>query len=382
MAGGQNLATRYVHYIDEQFDRESQAAIALKDNAEFKGDKTFKIYSFPVAPLVDYNRSGTQRYGVPDDLTRHVQTVVVSQDKAFTYIVDAGDKAQTESLTDAGKQLTRQNKLAIIPYYDAYCFRKLYEAASANSAVATSEVTTANAYSCFLAGMERMGDHNVPDAGRVAFCSYRFANLLKQDPAFMRYGNLSQEMINKGVIGEVDGCKIVKVPSSRLPAGVAFIIVHPLAAVAPKQLDEYKIHDNPPGISGWLVEGRIIFDCFVFDNKVDAVYAHGGQPVLKQLMVENSYNADAGKAMIYMDEDKEKSTNKWFIKTAATADDLPAVVYGTSVDVTTSSSPWYNATEITSNRQEITVPSGHTAARVVEVLRNMKPIGVATLHFT
>ncbi len=120
-----------------------------------------------------------------------------------------------------------------------------------------------------------MGNKNVPDKGRVCFCSYKYANLLKQDPAFMKYGNLSQEMILKGVIGEIDGCKIVKVPSSRLPAGAAFILTHPIAATAPKQLEEYRIHDNPPGISGWLCEGRFIYDCFVLNEKADAVYYHG-----------------------------------------------------------------------------------------------------------
>ena len=88
-----------------------------------------------------------------------------------------------------------------------------------------------------------MGNHNVPDKGRVAFCSYKFANLLKQDPAFMKYSNLSQEMVIKGVLGECDGVKIIKVPSSRLPAGCAFIMTHPCAATAPKQLEEYKTHD-------------------------------------------------------------------------------------------------------------------------------------------
>ena len=101
--------------------------------------------------------------------------------------------------------------------------------------------------------MEYLGEHNVPEKGRVAFCTYRFANFLKQDPAFMKTSDKSQDMINKGVIGDVDGCKIVLVPSGRLPAGAAFILAHADAAVGPKQLDTYKIHDNPPGISGWLV---------------------------------------------------------------------------------------------------------------------------------
>ena len=72
-----------------------------------------------------------------------------------------------------------------------------------------------------------------------------------------------------------NGVKIVKVPASRLPKDCAFILTHPIAATGPKQLEEYKIHDNPPGISGWLCEGRFIYDCFVLNEKADAIFYHG-----------------------------------------------------------------------------------------------------------
>ena len=93
--------------------------------------------------------------------------------------------------------------------------------------------------------------------------------------SFMKYSNMSQEMVIKGIMGEVDGVKIVKVPASRLPEGCSFILTHPIAATGPKQLEEYKIHDNPPGISGWLCEGRFIYDCFVLNEKADAIWYHG-----------------------------------------------------------------------------------------------------------
>ena len=38
------------------------------------------------------------------------------------------------------------------------------------------------------------------------------------------------------------------------------------------KLEDYTIHANPPGISGSLVEGRIVYDAFVLDNKVKAIY--------------------------------------------------------------------------------------------------------------
>jgi len=96
MAGGINLATKYSSKVDERFTRESQAALALSNEYEFKGDKTVKVYSIPIVPMVDYTRSGTSRYGTPADLTRNVQTLTVTKDRAFTFIIDRGDEIQSE----------------------------------------------------------------------------------------------------------------------------------------------------------------------------------------------------------------------------------------------------------------------------------------------
>ena len=248
---GSNLASKYSKKVDERFHRESQAMMALNNDYEFTGVETVNVYSIPTVAMTDYQRTGNARYGVPNDLTRNVQAMTVTKDRAFTFIIDRGDKIQSQMVMDAGKALSRQTREVIVPEFDTYVFNTLAAKAKAKGNYAETPVTKANAYEMFLAGQEKLGNNNVPDAGRVCFCSYRFANLLKQDPAFMRYSNLSQEMIIKGVLGEVDGVKIVKVPSSRLPAGAAFILTHPIAATAPKQLQDYKIHDNPPGINGW-----------------------------------------------------------------------------------------------------------------------------------
>jgi hypothetical protein len=376
MAGGINLATKYAKQVDERFYRESQAVLALSDNYEFKGDKTVKIFSIPTAPLVNYTRSGTSRYGTPDDLARNVQTMTVDMDMAFSYVIDRGDFIQSEYVMQSGESLAREIRDVIVPFFDSYVFAKLAKTAKDNDNYASTAITKSNAYQYFLKGMEFLGNHNVPDKGRVCFCSYAFANFMKQDSAFMRYGDLSQEMINKGIIGEVDGCQIVKVPASRLPSGASFILTHKDAAIAPKQLEEYKEHDNPPGISGKLVEGRIIFDCFVFDEKVNAIYYHGGQAVLKEL---DAYIVEAasGQNTITVNGMKEASTNKRYFLTATTKAGLPTVTYGSAIDITTSTAPWYGATEITGASNTFTPTASHTWLRVVEVGSDMKPIAMS-----
>lgn len=364
MAGGKNLALKYAKQVDERFHRESQAMMALNNNYEFTGVETVKVYSIPVVAMTDYKRSGANRYGTPNDLTRNVQTMTVRKDRAFTFIIDKGDKIQSQMVSDAGKALSRQIREVCVPEFDSYVFRTLASTATARGAFSSEAITKSNAYEKFLAGMEYLGDRNVPDKGRVCFCSYRFANFLKQDSAFMKYGDASQQMLIKGVIGEVDGCKIVKVPASRLPAGAAFILTHPIAATGPKQLEDYKIHDNPPGISGWLVEGRLIYDCFVLNEKADAVYYHGSQPVIKNLIVITAAT-DTGKSTILVNSDMEGA--KRYYVTAAKQSDLTALTYGSAI----TTSAW---TELTSNGMEITPTGGHAYIRVVEVDAEDKPV--------
>ena len=285
MAGGKNLATKYANKADERFSKESQAMLAVNSDFEFTGANTVKVYSIPVVAMSDYQRNGSNRYGTPSDLTRNVQSLTVTKDRAFSFIIDKGDKVQSEMVSDAGKALARQIREVWVPEFDTYVFRVLADAATESGNTDATTATTSNAYSLFLNAMEKLGNQNVPDKGRVCFCSCKFANLLKQDSAFMRYGDAAQQMLIRGVIGEVDGCKIVKVPSGRLPSGCSFILTHPMAATAPRQLEEYKTHDNPPGISGWLVEGRVIYDCFVLGEKRSAIFYQGGAGGLKQLTV-------------------------------------------------------------------------------------------------
>ena len=101
-----------------------------------------------------------------------------------------------------------------------------------------------------------------------------FYKFIKLDPSFVKTGDMGTKISMNGLVGEIDGVKLVKIPSSYFPTNCQFIIAHPSATVSPAKLTEYKIHDNPPGINGNLVEGRVRFDTFVLEGKKDAIYAH------------------------------------------------------------------------------------------------------------
>lgn len=271
-----NLASKYSNKVDERFRLASQAAMVTNNDYEFTGVETVKVYSIPVVAMNDYHRTGSNRYGNPSELGNNIQSMTVTRDRSWTFTIDKGNKIQSQMVMDAGKACARQIAEVVIPEYDSYVFGKIslagYNTVGHHDSTAADKT---NAYELFLAGQEALGNDLAPDAGRVALCSYAFANFLKQDPAFMRYGDASQEMIRKGIIGEVDGTKVVKVPKSRLPYGCNFIITHPVACCAPRQLDEYKIHTDAPGYSGWLCEGRVLYDAFILNEKAAAIYYSG-----------------------------------------------------------------------------------------------------------
>ena len=157
----------------------------------------------------------------------------------------------------------------IIPAIDTYRFSVLADKAGTKI---YEELTSENAYSTFVAANTAITDEEFPIEGRVAFCSNEFIELLKQDTGFTMATELAQDrVIYKGMVGDCDGVAIIAVPKRRLPEDVAFIITHPMCAPAPVKLQDYKIHRDPPGIAGTLVEGLLYHDIFVFDKKKKAV---------------------------------------------------------------------------------------------------------------
>lgn len=372
-----NLASKYAHVIDERWEAESVVGLVLSnDNYKFKGDRTCVVYSIPIAPMVDYSRSGTSRYGTPNDISRNIQTLTVAKDRAFTFIIDKGDEVQSEYLTNPGAALARQIHEGVVPEFDTYCFRVMANSAVENGHTDATAVTKSNAYELLLKGIQHMSDRNVPIDNCVCYCTFAYGGFLMQDSAFVKSGDISQEMVKKGIVGRAAGVDIVLVPNTRLPAGASFLIVHKDAAIAPRQLEEFRIHSDPPGVSGSLCEGRVLFDCFVLDEKADGIYFHGGQEIIKTLKFMTSAS-NTGKSTIIMNTEKEAAGNKWYAITAATRAALPTVTYGTPIN-TASGGSWHGATVLTSNSVELTPTSGHKYVAVCETDDDNYPIAYET----
>ena len=263
-------ATRYAAKVDERFALGSVTEAAVNHDYDWEGVSTVKVYSVPTVALNDYALTGNSRYGVAGELDNVVQTLTLTQDKAFTFTIDRRSADDAEGAMQAGRALRRQVDEVVIPTVDAY--RLGVMASGAGTVAHGVSVTAATAYQRFLAGQAALMEARVPSGGRLCFCTPTFFNLLKQDAGFIRSGDLSQRMLVTGSLGMVDGVNIVPVPQSYLPQGAHFLLTHRVAAVGPVKLESYKAHIDPPGLSGTLVEGRVRYDAFVLSSKASAIY--------------------------------------------------------------------------------------------------------------
>lgn len=158
----QNYASKFAKSVDERFYRESQAMLALNNDYDFSGVKTVKVYSIPVVAMNDYTRSGTNRYGTPEDLGTEVQELTVNKDRSWTFVIDRGDYTQSMMVTKASQALARQTREVVVPEFDAHVFNTIAKAAFDNGNTSATAATKSNAYELFLNAQETLGNKNVP----------------------------------------------------------------------------------------------------------------------------------------------------------------------------------------------------------------------------
>lgn len=266
-----NYAEKYSPNVDERFKLGSLTAGIVNNDYDWIGVSTVKVYSIPTVAMNDYSLTGQSRYGTPTELGNEEQEMTITKDRSFTFTIDRKSYDDTMMTMEAGRALRRQIDEVVIPEVDTYRIGKLVSGADTSHVLKTTAVTADNAYEMFLSVQEILDDAKVPQGGRVCLCTPGYYKMLKLDDNFIKKGDMAQEIALTGLVGEVDGVPVVKAPTSYFPENTNFIITNAIVMPAPVKLTEYKIHTDAPGISGWLVEGRIRYDAFVLDQKKPAI---------------------------------------------------------------------------------------------------------------
>ena len=271
------LAEKFLPYVDEQFKAESKKSLLTNQDFNWTGAHTVKIYKISTAAMTDYGRTGPtgtnwSRYGAVAGLDAATEELTLSRDRSFTFAIDAMDADETGQTLTAASALARQLREVVIPEIDGYVFGKMCTGAGTKPAAA--ELTAANIYGEILKAGAALDAAEVPETGRQLLVTPETLLLMKQSSDIVLETDIGADLRLKGVISNLDGANVIRVPASRVPEGFGFLLAHPSATVAPVKLESYNTHQNPPGINGQLVEGRVVYDAFVLENKKMALYYH------------------------------------------------------------------------------------------------------------
>ena len=271
-----NLVTQFQPYVDEIFTKESKKELVTNQDFDWTGAHTIKVYKISTGTMNDYDRAGTgsgakgSRYGAVQSLDATTEEFTLKNDRSFTFAIDKLDTDETAQQLAGASALARQQREVVIPEVDSYVYGVM--AAGAGTKPTAVALTPENIYDEITKGTNTLDNAEVPDESRVIIVSPDVYRIMKKSKDIVMETDIDTKLRKQGVVSNLDGAAVIKVPAGRLPENCGFIMCHPCATVAPTKLEDYKIHQDPPGISGSLVEGRICYDAFVLDNKKMAIY--------------------------------------------------------------------------------------------------------------
>lgn len=271
-----NLVTKFLPYVDEIFTKESKKALVTNTDFDWTGAHTIKVYKISTGKMNDYDRQGTgsgatgSRYGTVESLDATTEEFTLKNDRSFTFAIDKLDQDETANQLAAATALARQQREVVIPEVDTYVYGVM--TAGAGFRPEAVELTPENIYDEITKATNALDNSDVPEENRVLMVTPDTYRIMKKSKDITMETDIDSSLRKQGVVSNLDGALVVKVPAARLPEKFGFMLCHPCATVAPTKLEDYKVHEDPPGISGSLVEGRICYDAFVLENKAKAIY--------------------------------------------------------------------------------------------------------------
>ncbi|WP_346705540.1 FN3 associated domain-containing protein [uncultured Agathobaculum sp.] len=267
-----NLATKYSDQIAEVFTRASFIKGKTAETFDLTGVKTLKVYTPITVEEVDYDRDGgLKRYGDVTEMQDVVQELTMTQDKAFTLTIDKGNNLDQNLVKNAADMLRLQLNEKSTPAADKYAFQRFVT--MAGTLAESEKPTKSDIISKIADASQALDDALVPDDNRYLYLTSEMYKLVCTSDEFAGVDVLARQSIAKGVCGEVFGMNVVRVPKSYLPENVYFLVTHKDAVLMPYKIADAKVHEDPVGVSGALIEGRHYYDAYVLGAKCGGVYA-------------------------------------------------------------------------------------------------------------
>jgi len=269
-----NLAEKYASKLDERFVKGSVTDAFVGTDYDWEGVNAIKVWTLDTPELINYDLSKiSNRFGDPSEVDDELSTYTLSQKKAFTKTFDATYVQDQNFKKKSAAYLKQMWDERYVPAIDAYRLNVWANGAGLGvlNATALDKDTIMEA---ILKAHAALDDADVPTENRVTFVRADVAVACKLASEMANNQNWTDKAVVKGKIAEINCSPVVTVPTSRMPAGVEFMIKYKRATADPVKLRLLRANDNAPGIAGTLMEGLVRYDAFVLSQKADGIFVY------------------------------------------------------------------------------------------------------------
>ena len=267
-----NLAVKYAKQFAAAFAPESFLEGRYNTKWSFEGVKEIAIQSPVTVPMTDYTRSGVERYGVPKEMDTALQKLTLTKDQGFTTILDRGNYTDSQMAISAANWLSEEVKQVVRPTTEKYALNKWTQ--DAGQIITTSAAPTKTTITDALMNLDVALDNgNVSDEARYLYIPTSMHKLVSLSTEFLSLEKLGEKAVGRGHIGQMGNMKVIKVPDAYIPVNCYGLVAHKDSVLLARKLSEIHRHIDPPGISGWRMDGRCYYDAFVLGAKAAGVAA-------------------------------------------------------------------------------------------------------------
>lgn len=318
-----NLADKYSKKIVDKFYTDSVILGKTSKEYDWDGVESIKVWTIKTYQPNDYRKphngsstlvpdanptegSNTSagsylgRYGATYEVEDTYQTMTLTQDKAVSLSVDKGNNTEQMLIKNAGVVMARELREQFVPMFDKHCLAKwsgLYGtslttptwASNVTYAVHTSIPIESTVVSntpvpgiveCISNGVTAIRNAGTDVSDAYCYIGETLFAKLLLSKEFLNIDKLGERNLERGVMGKVRGLQIVPIPDSylskstntSLTKNVNFMIVKKSVVLAPTKIKDAKVHQDPPGLSGALLEVRWLYDAFALDTKAKGIY--------------------------------------------------------------------------------------------------------------
>ena len=198
---------RWAKLVDAKLRNQLVTRDNLIFNNRYEGEPTSGKVKIPVRDTEVTVKAYDKATGIdPEANTTDYIDLNIDQDEAVNELIDGYDAASVpdgivaDRLDSAGYSLG----LSI----DKKSIEALQSAEGANVSATKTAATEANAYKLALAAKRVLSRKGVPTEGRFLIAAPEYLEVLMLDEHFIKQGDLSQEMVQQGVVGRIAGFNV------------------------------------------------------------------------------------------------------------------------------------------------------------------------------